>query len=179
MKIKLQVNNLPKISQNCQKQPRLMHDDSSFGLPFIIVISFISFSLLMPTHVYFPDEILECLIGKRITKIFSIIIAMPNRVYKLIIVQTKDVSNKVWQSHISGTNSFRTNLLCPDHIISCKLNSIRLLPDSLALSTTTPSSFCLKLDKVSWVRVQLEKKFVSRTILIDLANFYLVIKLKL
>ena len=119
------------------------------------------------------------LIGKRITKIFSIIIAMPNRVYKLIIVQTKDVSNKVWQSHISGTNSFRTNLLCPDHIISCKLNSIRLLPDSLALSTTTPSSFCLKLDKVSWVRVQLEKKFVSRTILIDLANFYLVIKLKL
>ena len=35
------------------------------------------------------------LIGKRITKIFSIIIAMPNRVYKLIIVQTKDVSNKV------------------------------------------------------------------------------------
>ena len=63
------------------------------------------------------------------------------------------------------------------HIISCKLNRIRLLPDSLALSTTTPSSFCLKLDKVSWVRVQLEKKFVSRTILIDFANFYLVIKL--
>ena len=61
------------------------------------------------------------------------------------------------------------------HIISCKLNRIRLLPDSLALSTTTPSSFCLKLDMVSWVRVQLEKKFISRTILIDLANFYLVI----
>ena len=66
-------------------------------------------------------------------------------------------------SHISGTNSFRTNLL-GYQIISCKLNRIRLLPDSLALSTTTPSSFCLKLDKVSWVRVQLEKKFVSRTI---------------
>ena len=56
----LQVNNLPKISQNCQKPPLLMHDNSSFGFPLIFVISFISFSLLRLKHVYFPNEILEC-----------------------------------------------------------------------------------------------------------------------
>ena len=42
--------------------------------------------------------------------------------------------------------------------------SIRLLPDSCACSKSTPYSSCLKWDKGEWVQVQLEEKFVSRTV---------------
>ena len=115
--------------------------------------------LLRPKQVYFLNEIPECLIGRQKDhKDFL------NNYCNAKLLQIEHRTNKGCLK-LSTTESYLwNNKPFIYHIISCKLNKIRLLPDSLALSTTTPSSFCLKLDKVSWVRVQLEKKFVSRTI---------------